>query len=858
MNEVHHVRLPPCPTRVYVSFIVNQPSSQSTPSVQGAIAGLSLAMLLSSLGTSIAHVALPTLAEAFDASFQAVQWIVLAYLLAITCSIVSVGGLGDRIGRRRLLRAGLFVFVAASVVSGVASALWLVILARAVQGLGAAVMMALTIAFVSEIVAKPKTGSAMGLLGTTSAIGTALGPSLGGVLIDLLGWRSIFLLNVPLGLVAALLVHRYLPADRPTPKAERAGFDKVGTLLLALTLAAYALAMTLGRGHFGAGNVALLIAAMIGVVLFVVAERKASSPLIRLTMFRDPALSSSLASNVFVSTVLMATLVVSPFYLALALGLDAGLVGIVMSMGPIVATLTGIPAGRIVDRFGTHRMTLAGLAGIALGCFILSVTPETLGIPGYVVPIVIITASYALFQAANNTAVMRDVDPNQRGVVSGTLSLSRNLGLITGASVMGVVFALASGTTDITSAPPEAVARGMRITFAVAAALIVVALAIVAGIRALVAPLRVTLGLIAWTLALTLGPSVARAQAPVGSETSANSEAPLSLRSGYDRGFVLRSADGVNSLRILGLFQPRFAHDWVGGSPDQSRFFVSRARVGLLGSVFRPELRYMFVAEFGGGTPRLLFLDVDYTIVRDWLSVRVGQFKRPFSRPFIAFASQLSMIDRPSTVGPKVFGDDADVGVMLHNGTSGRFEYAVGIFNGTGPGVIPDRVHPLVALRAGYNTGGLDPYVESDLEGGAPRFGIAAAGLLDFDADGDNESFTSGLVDATFKAHGLALSSALYVGSRQHGPRWSDRRFSAIGHYTQLGYVIAHRFEPVVRYSVLLPNGEGDEHDVAGGLNVFVHGHAFKWQNFVSVRFRPGDGSDTPDIGFQSQLSLAF
>lgn len=811
----------------------------TTPSVKWALAGLALSMLLSSLGTSIANVALPSLAEAFGATFQAIQWIVLAYLLAITSSIVSVGALGDRVGRRRLLRAGLFVFTAASVVSGVASTLWLVIVARAVQGLGAAVMMALTIAFVSEMVPKAKTGSAMGLLGTTSAIGTALGPSVGGVLIDLLGWRSIFLINVPLGLVAVFLVHRYLPADRPTPTAKRVGFDKLGTLLLALTLAAYALAMTLGRGHFGPRNVALLIAAGIGVVLFLAAERKASSPLIRLTMFRELALSTSLAANLFVSTVLMATLVVGPFYLALALGLDAGLVGIVMSMGPIVATLTGIPAGRIVDRFGTHRMTLVGLGGIAVGCFILSVTPETLGIPGYVVPIAIITASYALFQAANNTAVMRDVEANQRGVVSGMLNLSRNLGLITGASVMGVVFALASGTSDITSAAPEAVATGMRFTFAIAAALIMVALVVVAGTRAV------------WTLALLLSSSVAAAQEPADKATSAES--------GDDRGFVLRSGNGVNSLRILGLFQPQFAHEWSDGAPDKDALFVNRARVGLLGSVFSKDLQYMFVSEFGGGTPRLLFLNVDYTFVPDWLTVRVGQFKRPFSRPFIAFASQLAMIDRPLTVGPSVFGDDADVGVMLHNGTSGPFEYAVGVFNGTGPGVLPDRVHPMLALRVGYNTGGLDPYSESDLEGGAPRVGIAAAGLVDFDADGDHESFTSGLVDVSFKAYGASLASALYVGSRQHGPRWSDQRLRGIGHYTQLGYVIANQLEPVVRYGFLLSDGDGnDQHDVAGGANVFFHGHAFKWQNFVSVRFQAGDGSDRQDVRFQSQLSLSF
>ena len=189
------------------------------PSVRWALAGLSLSMLLSSLGTSIANVGLPTLAQAFNASFQDVQWVVLAYLLAITTLIVSVGRLGDIIGRRRLLLAGIVLFTVASLICGAAPTLWLLIAARAVQGLGAAIMMALTMAFVGETVAKARTGSAMGLLGTMSAIGTALGPSLGGVLISALGWQAIFLVNVPLGLLAFLLAYRHLPVDRLVPTA---------------------------------------------------------------------------------------------------------------------------------------------------------------------------------------------------------------------------------------------------------------------------------------------------------------------------------------------------------------------------------------------------------------------------------------------------------------------------------------------------------------------------------------------------------------------------------------------------------------------------------------------------------------
>lgn len=454
-------------------------------SARWALVSLSLSMLLSSLDTSIANVALPTLAQAFTASFQEVQWVVIANLLVSTTLIVSVGRLGDIIGRRRLLLGGIVLFTAASVVSGIAPTLWLLIAARAVQGLGGAIMMVLTTAIVGETVPNTKTGSAMGLLGTMSAIGTALGPSLGGVLIAGMGWRAIFLVNVPLGIIAFLLAYNCLPVDHRGPKIERARFDSGGTLLLALTLAAYALAVTIGRGSFGLLNITLIFAAAFGVSLFVLAERRAESPLIRMAVFRDPLLSASLAMSGLVATVVTTTLVVGPFYLSIGLGLDAAMVGLVLSVGPMVAGLTAAPAGYFSDLFGTHRMTLIGLIGMVAGSSILSIMPASLGIIGYIIPIAVITGGYSLFQTANNTAVMTNVHPDHRGVLSGMLNLSRNLGRITGASLMGAVFALASAASDPITVHHEAVATGMQVTFVFATILIVVAMVIAVGSRVL-------------------------------------------------------------------------------------------------------------------------------------------------------------------------------------------------------------------------------------------------------------------------------------------------------------------------------------------------------------------------------------
>jgi MFS family permease len=145
--------------------------------------------------------------------------------------------------------------------------------------------------------------------------------------------------------------------------------------------------------------------------------------------------------------------------------------------------LTGVPAGRGVDRFGTRRTTVAGLVAIAVGCASLALLPATLGVTGYVGALVVATAGYAMFQAANNTAVMAHVDSSQRGAVSGLLNLSRNLGLVTGASAMGAVFAMVAGSNDVATAGAAAIARGMHATFAVATMLVAGALVLALGGR---------------------------------------------------------------------------------------------------------------------------------------------------------------------------------------------------------------------------------------------------------------------------------------------------------------------------------------------------------------------------------------
>lgn len=450
----------------------------STPAPRGVLAGLGLAMLLPALGTSIANVALPALARQFALPSTHVQWVVIAYLLTLTAAVVAAGRLGDVWGRRRLLLAGLALFAVASLAAGVAPGLGWLIAARVAQGLGAAVMMALTLALVGEVVPKAQAGSAMGLLGTLSAVGTALGPSLGGLLLASWGWQAVFWVNVPLALGALALAWWQLPLDRATP-ARNVRFDHLGTALLALSLTAYALAMTLQPGAWSTLNTGLLLTAALGLAAFAWVETRAPAPLLRLQTLRQPAVATGVAVNALITTVVMATLVVGPFYLAGGLGLDAARMGLVMTTGPAVAALAGAPAGKLVDQWGAARVTGAGLLLMLTGSAALPWASATWGAAGYAATLAFITAGYASTQAANNTAVMASAPADQRGLVSGLVNLSRNLGLITGASAMGAVYQW--GATATTEAGGLDALAGLRLAFGVAAGLVLAAM-VVAGL----------------------------------------------------------------------------------------------------------------------------------------------------------------------------------------------------------------------------------------------------------------------------------------------------------------------------------------------------------------------------------------
>lgn len=318
------------------------------------------------------------------------QAVAVAFLAALTVAVVVAGRLGDSRGLKPTLVAGLVVFTGASLLCAMAPSLSLLVAARALQGFGAAFLMTLAMALMRQTANEASIGRAMGLLGTVSAIGTALGPTLGGVLIPLAGWRGVFWVQVPLAIATLILLKTSLPDERVVSSRTPAG-------------------------------------------LWAVLNR---------------VLVPSLLVNALVAAIMMAALVVGPFYLALAMGLKPVAVGVVMAVGPVISMVSGVPSGRLVDRWGSTRVILLSLLLLASGAMLMAFLPGLTGVQGFLTAVLTLTPDYQLFQAANNTAVLADVPKDRRGTVSGLLTLSRNIGLIAGASAMGAVFALGVGSDN--------------------------------------------------------------------------------------------------------------------------------------------------------------------------------------------------------------------------------------------------------------------------------------------------------------------------------------------------------------------------------------------------------------------------
>jgi phosphate-selective porin OprO and OprP len=392
---------------------------------------------------------------------------------------------------------------------------------------------------------------------------------------------------------------------------------------------------------------------------------------------------------------------------------------------------------------------------------------------------------------------------------------------------------------------------------------------------------------------------------PTRLDEDAEKEGSPSL--GYDGGFFIESSDERFELKINGRVQGRFAFESVeehveapssGDEPSDAAtgeasatrrreedyaFSIPRARLKLKGHAFSEDLSYLMQVEFGKGFAYLKDYYVDAGLVSGKLHLRIGQYKRPFSRQQITSSGKLELVDRSIT--DKAFGAGRDIGLMFHNRPtkSPPFEWAIGVFNGTGEKPwfegevlvdtesgegevtkaehtnVPDRFRPAAVARIGYNYGDLKGYSEADLEGGGPRFGIGASGIAEFDSDGDDDSSIRGEIDYVLKLHGFSTSGAFFAGSAQDGNDFQDQSFAALGFYTQAGFVFGDFIQPAVRYTIVDPDGEenGSQH-ILGSLSFYFFGHNVKWQTDGGAVLREVEAGDATDYMVRTQLQLAF
>jgi EmrB/QacA subfamily drug resistance transporter len=448
------------------------------------MAGVATATFLSTIDGSIVNVALPTLVRELGAPFAAVQWVVLAYLLTQTTLILSVGRLGDMLGKKPIFTAGVLLFTLSSVLCGLAPTVYWLIGFRALQAVGAAMALALGMAIVTEAFPPAERGKALGMNGTFVSVGVVIGPTLGGLILDAFSWRWIFFVNLPIGLLGAFLAWRYIPNFKPRG---RQTFDYRGAGTLFVSLLMLLLALTWGQTlGFGAPPiVGLLGGSAVFLALFLRIETRAPQPMIDLRLFRSSLFSVSLLTGGLAFVAISGATLLLPFFLDDMLGYAPRQVGLLMALIPAFLGVLAPLSGALSDRYGSRPISILGLAVLVGGYGLMSRFSLQTSLWGYALGVLPLGVGMGIFQSPNNSAIMGAAPRERLGVASGMLGLSRTLGQTTGVAVLGALWAgrvarYAGGVPPggVTAAPPAAQAAGLGDTYLSVAGLMAVALAL--------------------------------------------------------------------------------------------------------------------------------------------------------------------------------------------------------------------------------------------------------------------------------------------------------------------------------------------------------------------------------------------
>lgn len=441
------------------------------------LAAVSLTLFLGSVDGSIVNVALPTLMARLNTDLPTVQWVILAYLLGLTVLMVSAGRLADITGKRVIFVSGLVLFLLGSALCGLAPGVYWLIGFRFLESIGAAMMLALGVAIVTETWPAAERGKAIGITSGVISMGIVIGPAIGGVLLQWFDWRWIFYVNVPIGLFALVLVLRFVPPLRSRRRHER--FDLPGALILGVGLLALTLGLTLGQ-TMGFGRPAVLVlfgVFVLCVPLFIRTERYAAFPMVDLSLFRSIQFSLNLVTGWIAFAAIAGIVFLLPFYLELVLGFQLLGVGLMMAAVPIAMGVLQPFTGTISDRIGTRLVSLLGLIVIASG-YLAMATLRADGTPmGFVVRLLPVAVGMAIFHSPNNSAVMGAAPAERLGVASGILSMTRTLGQVTGIAVLGAFFNLrlmhyAGARLNIRTASPDVIVGALQDQFLLAAAIV--------------------------------------------------------------------------------------------------------------------------------------------------------------------------------------------------------------------------------------------------------------------------------------------------------------------------------------------------------------------------------------------------
>ncbi len=399
-----------------------------------------LSAFIGTLDGSIVNISLPTLSREFNVSIDIIAWVVLAYSLAISANLLLVGRLAALKGYRFTYTIGFWIFTAGSLLCGLSVELWQIVVFRALQGIGAAFLMAAGPALIRRAFPANERGKGMGILGTVVGVGLMSGPPLGGLIVSTIGWRWIFFLNIPVGIFGAFYASRLLKplaADDPESRVDYPAWIYQAVAIIALLLFCNRIN---DAGIPRVVLLAILALSIIAFTMFIRRERSVAKPLLGLAIFKHREFSLAILSMLIVFISTSSGLVLIPFYLENILDLIPSEVGLVLVTIPICTIVIAPLAGRIADTIGFRLLTTLGVVLIAIGMFFMSRLDAEATRFDFIIRLVIIGIGGGMFQPPNSTALMSAIPRRMAGVASGLLALARTIGFAIGIALSTAVF----------------------------------------------------------------------------------------------------------------------------------------------------------------------------------------------------------------------------------------------------------------------------------------------------------------------------------------------------------------------------------------------------------------------------------